>query len=216
LRILGDTIGEQFGSRPVVYKAGRYGLGPRTAAILEEQGYEVDLSVCPHMDYSAEGGPDFTSHSDRPYWFGARRRLLELPLTVGFTGLLRRMGKEVYPALSRPPLVRLRAAGVLSRLKLLNRVWLSPEGHLLSETLDLLRALHRDGARIFSFAFHSPSLQVGNTPYVTTNQELEGFLSHCKSFFDYFFATLGGMAATPLEIKTQLASSSATIAAEVR
>lgn len=50
LQILGDCIGEQFGSCPVIYKAGRYGCGPHTADILEEQGYEVDLSVTPCLD----------------------------------------------------------------------------------------------------------------------------------------------------------------------
>src|SRR5262245_30136732 len=57
LQILGDSIGEQFGARPTIYKAGRYGVGRHTAEIIEEQGYEVDLSVSPRMDYSAEGGP---------------------------------------------------------------------------------------------------------------------------------------------------------------
>ena len=61
LQALSDCIGEHFGSRPVIYKAGRYGVGPHTAAILEEQGYEVDVSLCPHMDYAAEGGPEFSA-----------------------------------------------------------------------------------------------------------------------------------------------------------
>ena len=63
LRILSESIGERFGVQPTIYKAGRYGIGPNTAEILEEQGYEVDLSVCPHVDDSGEGGSDFTGHS---------------------------------------------------------------------------------------------------------------------------------------------------------
>ena len=62
---------------------------------------------------------------------------------------------------SQAPLVRLHAVGVLARLGLLNKVWLSPEGYLTSEHIKLVRTLHHDGARIFSFAFHSPSVEPG-------------------------------------------------------
>ena len=36
---LTDTIEAAFGRRPVVYRAGRYGVGPNTAELLEEAGY---------------------------------------------------------------------------------------------------------------------------------------------------------------------------------
>ena len=59
---LRDAISKQFGSRPIAYKAGRYGFGDNTARILSELGFTIDLSVCPPMDASDEGGPDY-SHS---------------------------------------------------------------------------------------------------------------------------------------------------------
>jgi hypothetical protein len=207
LRILGDRIEEHFGSRPTIYKAGRYGVGPNTAEILEEQGYEVDLSVCPYMDYSAEGGPDFTQSSPWPYWFGKRRRLLELPLTVGFTGVLRHWGSRLHHMASQPALAPLHAVGVLARLGLVNKVWLSPEGYLSSEHISLVRALYGDGLRVFSFAFHSPSVEPGNTPYVRSQKDLEEFLSRCRRFFDFFLGELGGQPTTPLELKKQLSQS---------
>ncbi|HEX9802908.1 MAG TPA: glycosyltransferase, partial [Gammaproteobacteria bacterium] len=45
LTALTEAIVQSFGTAPVVYKAGRYGLGPATAGILEELGYRVDVSV---------------------------------------------------------------------------------------------------------------------------------------------------------------------------
>ena len=207
LRVLSDTIGERFGSRPIIYKAGRYGVGPHTADILEEQGYEVDVSTCPYMDYSAEGGPDFTSYSVWPYWFGKCRLLLELPLTTGFTGLLRRWGSPLHRFASRPSLAWLHLRGILARLRCLNKVWLSPEGYTFEENVALLRALYRDGLRVFSFAFHSPSVVPGHTPYVTSQRDLTCFLSHCRQFFDFFMDELGGCPTTPLELKAQMLTS---------
>jgi hypothetical protein len=208
LAVLGDQIGERFGVKPTIYKAGRYGIGPNTAEILEEQGYDVDLSVCPHMDYSAEGGPDFSSYSAFPYWFGVRRRLLELPLTVGFAGALRAWGDGLHRAVSRPPLDRWHLIGALARLRVLDKVWLSPEGYLTHEHKRLVRSLLGSGLRIFTFAFHSPSVVPGHTPYVRTESDLARFLGRCREFFDFFLGETGGRASTPLEIKRQLGDAS--------
>jgi hypothetical protein len=202
LKILSECIAEKFGVRPAVYKAGRYGVGPHTAEILEQEGYEVDMSVCPHMDYSYEGGPDFTMSSALPYWFG-RRRLLELPLTVGFAGILKDWGPALHRAATRPAMTALHAPGILARLGLVNKVWLSPEGYRSKELIALVRALLRDGLRTFSFAFHSPSLECGHTPYVRSELEREKFLSRCRKFFDFFMGDVGGICTTPLELKAR-------------
>lgn len=203
LKILTDCIGEKFCQRPTIYKAGRYGIGPNTREILQEQGYEVDLSVCPHMDYSAEGGPDFTASSAWPYWFG-KGGLLELPLTVGFCGLLRRWGPPLHRVAAQGLLASLHGPGILARLGLVNKIWLSPEGYPVKELIALVRNLHREGLRIFSFAFHSPSLDFGHTPYVESRRDLENFLSCCRMFFDFFMGDLGGIPTTPSELRLKL------------
>jgi hypothetical protein len=204
LRVLGEVIGERFGFSPTTYKAGRYGIGPRTAEILEEQGYEVDVSVCPRMDYSVQGGPNFTAFSVWPYWFGQKHRLLEIPLSVGFVGGLRFYGNFLQRLTSSSGLSRAHLGGILSRLGLFSKVWLSPEGYTLAENIALLHVLYKEGVRIFSFAFHSPSVEPGNTPYVASRRDLERFLSQCRQFFDYFMGELGGVPTTPSALKTEL------------
>src|SRR3546814_17448376 len=92
LLALTAAIAEAFGTRPVVYKAGRYGVGPATAGILEDLGYLVDVRIVPFTSFSADGGPDFSQCGFRPAWFGSRQELLEIPLSCGFFGLLRSRG----------------------------------------------------------------------------------------------------------------------------
>jgi hypothetical protein len=207
LAVLGQEIGERFGVNPTVYKAGRYGTGTHTAEILEEQGYEVDTSVCPHMDYSGEGGPDFTAFGPRPYWFGKHRRLLELPLTVGFSGALRRWGGGLHRVASRRQVARLHLVAALARLRLVDKLWLSPEGYVTADHKRLVRAQLHDGLPVFTFAFHSPSVVPGNTPYVRTEGDLEEFLARCREFLDFFLDEMGGRPTTPIEIKRILAGS---------
>lgn len=200
LKLLGACIGERFGEQPVIYKAGRYGLGANTGSILEDLGYQVDTSFCPGMNYSNEKGPDFSNATPWPFWFGEARKLLELPLTVGYTGGLRKRGKWVYSKASSSFASRFKALGILARLRLLNKVWLSPEGYHSCEQRALTQALHDDGLRIFTLAFHSPSVVPGNTPYVRTSEELSMFLDSLRRFFDFFMGELGGSPTTPLEM----------------
>ena len=202
LRILSEEIGTRFGAAPNVYKAGRYGYGAHTTQTLEALGFDVDVSLCPPLDQSSEGGPDYTREQPDPFWYGAERRLLELPVTGGFVGAAGRHGAALYPHAAR--LRALRVPGVLARLRLLDRLTLSPEGFSHEEHVRLTRALFARGLRVFTWSFHSPSLEPGHTPYVRDEGDLRRFLDAFERFFDFFFGELGGVATTPDELRTLL------------
>ena len=198
LRVLTAAIQDNFRCQPALYRAGRYGIGPNTASILDRLGYEIDCSVVPFHDFREKFGPDFRYAMDSPYWFGPGNRLLEIPVTVGMTGQFARFGSALYPQLDRPFSRALRLPGVLARSSLLDRVRLTPEGISLPEAKRLTRSLlHRDGRRIFVLSYHSPSLEPGNTPYVRTTDDLKRFIDWIEAYLEFFFGELGGMAATP-------------------
>jgi hypothetical protein len=171
LHVLTDRIEAMFGVRPQIYRAGRYGIGPNSARLLEEAGYRLDVSVRALFDYSAEGGPDFTRHDAAPSWAGPGRLLLELPLTAVYAGRARRSGSWLYPAAGRVRRVR----GLLSRSGTLSRIALTPEGTPLPEALRAIRTLLDEGQRLLSISFHSPSVVPGHTPYVRDATDLREF-----------------------------------------
>jgi len=196
LKVLTDTIEENLGTRPVAYKAGRYGFGPNTACTLEELGYGIDLSVCPPLDSTADGGPDYTHYNAWPFWFGSENHpILELPCTGGFVGWAGHWSPGLYRAAQRA--WRFRAPGLLARAGVVDRLMLSPEGFDHKEHIKLVRSLYQRGLRVFTWSFHSPSVVPGNTPYVQTEAELERFLDSFRAFFDFFLNDLGGQATTP-------------------
>jgi hypothetical protein len=195
---LTDEIQAAFNLRPVIYRAGRYGVGPATAEILEELGYEIDTSVVPYSDFRPDLGPDFGACGQRPYWFGRQSTLLELPLTVGWAGLLARAGKPLHDLIHSPIPRFFRVPGVLARLPLFERIRLSPEGITFDEMRRLTLALLRAGLRTFSLTYHSPSLMPGNTPYVRTEAELEVFLTTIDRYLEFFMREIGGHPSTPI------------------
>ena len=133
-----ETIERNLGVTPTIYRAGRYGANAETRALLEELGFLIDSSVLPWTDLRPMAGPDFRHSSPDPFWFGAGDRLLEIPLTTGFLGLLHRFGETVFPWIGGPRGVRLRATAICARTRLLDRIRLSPEGVTLAEAKRLM------------------------------------------------------------------------------
>ena len=87
---LRDEVAAGFGVDPLCYRAGRYGVGPNTAAILERLGIGMDVSARPAFSYVAQEGPNFSGHGVHPSWTGPTRQVLEVPLGVAHLGLLGR------------------------------------------------------------------------------------------------------------------------------
>jgi hypothetical protein len=193
---LTDTIEQRFGKRPTVYRAGRYGYGPNTAAILAALGYQIDTSVVPRTDFGPEEGADFSECGIDPYWIDREGGLLEVPLTVGWTGLLAAAGPWLQPFCRTAQAQKLRLPGMLARAGLFERIRLTPEGMTSDELKRLTRALLARGQRVFSFTYHSPSLEPGHTPYVRSAAELDGFVGTIERYLEFFFGEVGGRAAT--------------------
>ena len=180
-RVLHEAIVTNLGVVPAIYRAGRYGVGPNSAAMLREAGVTIDSSVRPLFDYSATGGPDFSAHPGRPYWLDREGGLLELPVTSVFDGALRRWGSRLYPALCRIPRLR----GVAARMGLLERIPLSPEGTTAAEAIRAIDAGLAQGLPLLVFSFHSPSLAPGHTPYVRDAADLEAFYAWWRQIFTH-------------------------------
>ncbi len=180
-RILRDAIEDRFGTPPLIYRAGRYGLGPDTAEILADHGLTIDTSVRAMFDYSGKGGPNYRDHPLRPYWINRGRNLLELPLTTVFWGPLRGLGPSIYPYLWRMPSLR----GMLSRARLLERIPLTPEGVTLEEALRGIDVAIDEGLPVLVLSFHSPSLAPGHTPYVRNESDLAALYDWWRHVFTH-------------------------------
>ncbi|WP_420797105.1 polysaccharide deacetylase family protein [Altericroceibacterium spongiae] len=179
--LLRNMIQDRFEIAPVMYRAGRYGAGPDTAKMLQKDGIAIDSSVRARFNYNAQGGPNYQSHPLCPYWLDDTHQLLELPLTTSFFGLLRKQADSIYPMLRRFPALR----GILSRLGLIERIPLTPEGVSIEEAIRGIDIALDDGLPMLVFSFHSPSLAPGHTPYVRDDKDLDQLYAWFRHIFAY-------------------------------
>lgn len=196
LTALVEAIESSTGSRPRVYQAGRFGVARHTLEHLARLGFRIDASAAPPFDYRGEGGPDFSDVGTDPFWIDGVDGLLEIPVTGAYLGGLRSTGPRLYPLVRRRSLDSLRLGGVLSRLGLLERSRLSPEGHTAADMIRLTRKLHALGRRVFTFYFHSPTVTPGCTEYVRDEAGRSAFLDRFRRYLDFFFGPFGGRAMT--------------------
>ena len=179
LETLTRAITTAFGRAPRAYRAGRYGIGPNSFALLAGLGYRIDSSVRPGYDYSTDGGPDFTVADAGAYREGG---IVELPLTTVFTGHARRGGAQLYRALGRIP----RGRGLFARASLLSRIALTPEDMPIADALEAVAIADGEGLRLLNLSFHSPSLAPGHTPYVRDAADLKRFHDWWTIMLDAF------------------------------
>lgn len=202
LQSLTNQIKRSFNIQPNSYKAGRYGVSKNTPQIMSELGYDIDLSICTAFDYRQDGGPDFSDFEAKPYYFGVNQDSLEIPLSGAFAGWAGVMAKPLYNMAGN--LNFLKARGILSRLNMVDRLMLSPEGYETAEHIKLTEFLLKQGIKTFTWNFHSPTVVPGLTMYTQSEKDVQHFLDKFKRYFDYFFNTLKGETITPIQLKQTL------------
>src|SRR5262245_14484232 len=106
---------DRFDQPVLSHRAGRLGFDRRYARMLLDEGYRVDSSVSPNLDWRStpgapggKGGNDYRAFPDRPYFFDpgdiaapAEGGLLEVPMTIRRSSVHRRA-----PWVYRVPLLR--------------------------------------------------------------------------------------------------------------
>lgn len=178
LTALHNHIVKAFGTRPQIYRAGRYGAGFETRRILADLGIAIDSSVRPLFSYADQGGPNYADCPLDPYWI-FDGSLIELPLTTVFGGVLGGAGRGLFARAFETASSR----GLLARTGLLERIALTPEGIPVEKAIKAVDIALAQNVPILNFSFHSPSLAVGHTPYVRSDDDLERFYDWWQRIF---------------------------------
>ncbi|MFN3749605.1 MAG: polysaccharide deacetylase family protein [Sphingorhabdus sp.] len=195
LHQLYEAVVKQMGVEAQIYRAGRYGAGAATPAILGELGIKFDTSVRSLFDYRKQGGPSYARASSSPYWV-TPGKLAEIPVTSIFAGALKSAGPIIFDKLFASDAMR----ALLARSGMLERIALTPEGIPAEKAILAIDCAIEAKLPVLNFSFHSPSLAIGHTPYVRDEAALERFYDWWEQIFDHL-ARRGAKPVTVAELE---------------
>ncbi len=191
IRTLTRLLEDRLDRAMISHRAGRWAFDGRYAAMLLDEGYRVDCSVTPGVDWrgnpgdpGGNGGSDYTGFPDRPYFLDPSDisaptvdGLLEVPMTTRPSSFYR-----VAPWAYRIPLVRQAAHRVSPKLS-----WLCPtpllEKHNLNAMLQVARKA-REGAAHVELMLHSSELMPGGSPSFPNASDIERLYEHLEILFE--------------------------------
>jgi hypothetical protein len=192
LQALHAAVAGSFGIPPTTFRTGRWGYSGSVAQALHRIGYRVDTSLTPHVDWRPQHGQDFTEAGLRPYYFDPKRFLaadpggpmLEVPATIAQLGPVGRLSRLTEFG-SRGRTLQRRLIRLLSRARLLRRVWLSPETTCARDLIAITQGLRRAGAPLANLFFHSSALLPGLTPTIRTAADKARFMADLRSYLEF-------------------------------
>lgn len=190
LQRLHEGIQTSLGRTPIAFRSGRWGFDTEVARNLLRLGYRIDTSVTPYTSWARKSGPDFSCFSPQPYAFapncrtgqGSNDLLAEIPATIGYLHGDFQACTELADRLNRAPLCGFKLAGLLSRLHLLRKVWLSPEMETPARMMRLVRQMRRQRYELLNLVFHSSALLEGCGPFVRSRADEYAFLKRLRTF----------------------------------
>lgn len=191
IHVMTSLLEHRFGQKMVSHRAGRWGFDRRYAAMLVAEGYKVDCSVTPGIDWgrnagdpAGNGGTDYTRFPARPYFVDpqtddisqpAPAGLLEVPMTIR-PSLLYRLAPLIY----RIPLLRSVAWRVAQP-----HAWVSPAESALRGMLRAADGARESNAPHVELVLHSSELMAGGSPTFKTASDIERLYDHLEALFSH-------------------------------
>lgn len=177
-----------FGFRAAAHRAGRYGVAPEIYEDLARAGVRHDFSPCPSFDFSARGGPDFSSVANDPFTVETTAGAVFVTPVSGARAI--RGGRTFLSQKSDAGLGVQRARALPRALTAPFR--LSCEGARFEELVALTHHLAREGAPVLTFSLHSTTLTPGANAYAPDRSAVDAHLDMIARYLDFFTKGCGG------------------------
>jgi len=198
IKFVTRLLESRFDQAMVSHRSGRLGFDGRYAAMLLDEGYRVDCSVSPGLDWSGtpgdpngKGGTDYRAFREDPYFFSpsdisapTTGGLLEVPMTIRTSAQYRKV-----PWVYRIPLLRQATNRLLSPA--LNH--LCPAESALHGMLRAAHAARTDGAVHVEFTLHSSELMPGGSPKFRNTRDIERLYEQLEIVFEELSTWCRGM-----------------------
>jgi len=180
-----------FGFKPTSFRSGRFGFNETCANILMQNGYLVDSSITPYINWSKQkglpngtGGPNFVYEGVRPHSIrNANGSICEIPVTILPTR---------FPFTSSQRLTRLYSSLQTSMAGKIMRkitfgsqpVWFRPFPYTTIGMLHkVLKTAMEMNLECVTMMLHSSELMPGCSPYRRDQKDVDELLSLMEALF---------------------------------
>ena len=189
-KVLLDKLVEEFDRYPKSFRTGRWGVDDKVLSLLMSYGIETDSSVYPFYQnefFSCQSSPvdSYWPDLNNPLKTGAQRDLLEVPVSVGFNFINFSLGEKLYRVFSESFLRHFRPIGLLWQLKLMRKLYLSPELCSADEMKGLVNILLKKEQPILHMYLHSSSLIDGVTGLLNTPDALSEICTRVSAVIEH-------------------------------
>ncbi|RPH31082.1 deacetylase [Buttiauxella warmboldiae] len=190
-QLLEDT----FQKKMVSHRAGRWAFDERYAALLLEEGYLVDCSVTPRVDWrgakgvpAGKGGTNYRDFPTHAYFMDindigreGNSPLLQVPMSIQYkhSALMNKI-KQGYDKLrgkSRSPSVH----------------WLRPMGGNITSMQRVVEQVLSSGSDYVEYMLHSSEYMPGGSPTFKTDKDIEQLYCELEELFAWLQPRVRGM-----------------------
>jgi len=190
LEILLELLQREFNIKPNSFRSGRWGINNEILKLLVEKNITIDSSMYPFYknDYfNCENTPL------EPYWpafnnpenKGHQRDLMQIPVSVGFNHNHFPFLQRLYNKLNQASWKKLHLIGVFWALKLLRKIYLSPEVSSSADMITLVKSLLERKTSVIHMYLHSSSLLDHTTGVMDTNKSCEKICNRIRKVTEY-------------------------------
>ena len=151
--------------QPTSFRGGRYSTCDVAQQLLRDHGMVADSSIVPYTTWEDDGAPDYRHRNLDPVRLPPRHdsdlAMWELPVAMGFTRGPAGLWRRFYQTVESTWLGRLHLIGIVERLGIVQRRWLSFDNQTADEILGLLNVLRKTSIPCACFTIHSSTLDTG-------------------------------------------------------
>ena len=181
---LTNLIYSKTGIVPVSHRAGRWAMNDAYFNAIANNGYLIDCSVTPHINWSSSFGQtkgacgsDYSNCSEQPFYVDNvnQSALLEMPVTI------RKSKKFILPdKINVDNCIR----SILNVLKG-QLLWLRPELGNVNKMCSLIEEVNKSESDYIMFMLHSSELMPGGSPRFPNKESIEQLYKELEIVFRY-------------------------------
>ncbi len=170
-------LNSRFGIKPISHRAGRWAMNADYFELLEKNGYKIDCSITPHINWInslGETGIPGSDYSKEKYKLSFKQNILEVPVTIKKIRLLSIKNKKFKDLLK-----------AIYRLIVGKYQWVRPGNNYGLKGIKKVIDKCNKKSEYIMFMIHSSELMPGGSPNFKTNEDIEKLYNDIEKIFSY-------------------------------